>query len=486
MSEKGKNFVFIMADEHNSKVLGCYGHPIVKTPNLDLLAKKGTLFQNGYTNSPVCIPSRASFATGKYVHETGNWDNASPYDGKVKGWGHRLQESGNSVTSIGKLHYRNTTDPTGFDEQISPMHALDGQGDVFGSIREPDLPVRKQSRDLALEIGPGETQYTKYDREIRDKSCDWIQNIAKKKSENPWFLFVSFISPHYPLIVPEEFYEMYPLDEIELPKQRKEEMNHPWWDAFEKCWTFNEHFEDDEKRKIAIASYYGLCSFVDDNVGKILASIDDSGISEETRIMYIGDHGDNLGARNLWGKATMYEESVSVPMIISGEGFPKDSVIETPVSLIDCYPTIIESMGIELNEEDKKRPGKSLFSVVKDSVDMSRIVFSEYHAAGSITASYMIRHNKYKYIYYVGYRPELYDLENDPEELNDISEKPESQKILIEYENILRKILDPEKTDKSAKKDQRALVESYGGREHLLKRGGINTTPAPGKKAKFT
>ena len=84
MSEKAKNFVFIMADEHNSKVLGCYGHPIVKTPNLDLLAKKGTLFQNGYTNSPVCIPSRASFATGKYVHETGNWDNASPYDGKVK------------------------------------------------------------------------------------------------------------------------------------------------------------------------------------------------------------------------------------------------------------------------------------------------------------------------------------------------------------------------------------------------------------------
>ena len=143
-------------------------------------------------------------------------------------------------------------------------------------------------------------------------------------------------------------------------------------------------------------------------------------------------------------------------------------------------------MGIELNEEDKKRPGKSLFSVVKDSVDMSRIVFSEYHAAGSITASYMIRHNNYKYIYYVGYRPELYDLENDPEELNDISEKPESQKILIEYENILRKILDPEKTDKSAKKDQRELVESYGGREHLLKRGGINTTPAPGKKAKFT
>ena len=98
----------------------------------------------------------------------------------------------------------------------------------------------------------------------------------------------------------------------------------------------------------------------------------------------------------------------------------------------------------------------------------------------------MIRKDQYKYIHYAGYRPELYNLENDPEELNDISKEPESKETLIEYENILREMLDPEKTDKSAKKDQRELVESYGGRDYLLKRGGINTTPAPGKKAKFT
>ena len=486
MFKSPKNFIFIMADEHNSKALGCYGHPIVKTPNLDLLANSGTLFRNAYTNSPVCVPARASFATGKYIHETGNWDNASPYDGSQKGWGHRLQESGHLVTSIGKLHYTNTTDPTGFDKQISPMHTLNGQGDVFGSIREPSLPVRNQSRDLALEIGPGETQYIKYDREIRDKSCDWIREMADEKSGKPWFLFISFIAPHYPLIVPEEFYEMYPLNQIELPKKRKNNIDHPWWDAFEKCFTFDEHFENDEKRKIAIASYYGLCSFVDDNVGKILAAIDENGIREETRIMYVGDHGDNLGARNLWGKATMYEESVSIPMIVSGEGFPENSTIDTPVSLVDCYPTIIESMGEELNEEDNDRPGDSLFSVANNSTDMSRTIFSEYHAAGSISASFMIRKNKYKYIHYVGYKPELYDMENDPEELLDISERQDSQKILKEYEKILRDILDPEKADESAKKYQRELVEAYGGREYLLKRGGINTTPAPGGEAKFT
>ena len=129
---KPQNILYIMSDEHNPKMLGCYGHGQVKTPNLDRLAAQGTRFTSAYTNSPICIPSRAAFATGRYTHETKYWDNAMPYDGAIKGWGHRLINEGLRVESIGKLHYRSENLPTGFSKQIMPMHVMDGIGQIWG------------------------------------------------------------------------------------------------------------------------------------------------------------------------------------------------------------------------------------------------------------------------------------------------------------------------------------------------------------------
>ena len=148
------NLVFIMSDEHNARTLGCYGHGIVKTPHIDALAASGVRFTAAYTNCPICVPARASFATGRYAHETGYWDNAHPYDGRVPGWGHRLQATGHRVVSIGKLHYRNTTDPTGLDAQILPMHVKDGKGDLAGALRA-EMPPKTATKGLAEPAGAG-------------------------------------------------------------------------------------------------------------------------------------------------------------------------------------------------------------------------------------------------------------------------------------------------------------------------------------------
>jgi choline-sulfatase len=164
------NMLIIMADQHNPKMLGSRGHECVKTPNLDALASRGTRFDRAYTNSPLCVPARASFATGRYVHGNGCWDNAIAYEGSQPSWGHRLQAAGNPVVSIGKLHYRSEEDDTGFDEQIVPMHIMAGVGDLHGSIR-PDLPVRYQARQYVEEVGPGETKYSAYDRDITSRYC---------------------------------------------------------------------------------------------------------------------------------------------------------------------------------------------------------------------------------------------------------------------------------------------------------------------------
>ena len=142
------NFLVIMSDEHNPKVLGSSGHPIIQTPCLDALAKRGTVFEHTYTTSPVCIPARAGFATGKYINQIGFWDNADAYDGSIPSWHHIIRDQGFNVSSIGKLHFREYEEDHGFTEEQIPMHILKGKGDLLGLVRD-DLPKRGGSKKMA-------------------------------------------------------------------------------------------------------------------------------------------------------------------------------------------------------------------------------------------------------------------------------------------------------------------------------------------------
>ena len=477
-----KNLLIVMADEHNPKVLGCAGHPHVKTPNIDRLADSGTRFSAAYTNSPICIPARASFATGRYLHEIGNWDNAFPYTGDIPGWGHRLQSAEVPVVSIGKLHYRNEFDPTGFDQQINPMHVVNEIGDVLGAVRDP-LPVREKCRTLSEELGPGETPYIKYDRSIAEEAVNWLANAANNQDDQPWVLFVSFVCPHFPLIAPKEFFDLYNPDDMDLPKSAEiDSANHPWITAMRNCFIYDRFFND-EKRRLALASYYALCSFADDNVGKVINGLDASALSDQTRVVYLSDHGDNLGARGLWGKSTLFEESAGIPMIASGPDIPKGRVCNTPVSLVDLYPTALETTGIS---ESNRLPGRSLFDIAQRDDDPDRVVLSEYHAAGSTSGAFMIRRGRFKLIYYVGMEPQLFNLEADPEEMQDVSNLPKNAQILADLERCLFDIVDPNEVDRRAKRDQVALLDEHGGRDAVISKGTFGPTPAPGEKIEYT
>src|SRR5258706_8072297 len=128
------NLVIILSDQHNPRLMGCAGHPLVRTPNLDRLAAGGTRFASAYPNCPICVPSRASFATGRYVHQIRFWDNAIAYDGSVASWGHRLLAAGHPSVSIGKLHYRSAADANGFAPELLALHIVDGVGDLLGLL----------------------------------------------------------------------------------------------------------------------------------------------------------------------------------------------------------------------------------------------------------------------------------------------------------------------------------------------------------------
>ena len=265
----GQNVLFIMSDEHSRHVLGAYGNRIVKTPNLDRLAAEGTLFENAYANCPICVPSRASFATGRYVHEIGYWDNAFPYTGTPPSFGHRLHEHGHRCDSIGKLHYRGSEDPNGFDNEILPLHVLDGKGDLQGMLRQ-DPPKRTSTAQLAGDAGSGNSTYLAYDRQIRDAAIAWLQDAARQRSDRPWCLFVSFVCPHFPLVAPPEFFDLYPLESLPLPRLRAphEFPDHPVLRKLREVQDYEDHFRDEAHVRTAVAAYYGMVSFLDDNIGR--------------------------------------------------------------------------------------------------------------------------------------------------------------------------------------------------------------------------
>lgn len=479
------NLIFIMSDEHNKRVLGSYGHPMIRTPHLDRLALRGTRFTSAYTNCPICVPARAAFATGQYVHRIRYWDNAIAYDGRVPSWGHRLMAQGHRVTSIGKLHYVES-DPqrNGFDEEILPMHIVNGVGDLLGLIRD-ELPRRPGSAKLGPEAGRGESEYTHYDRSIAGETVRWLTEEAPRHRDKPWALYVGFVSPHFPLIAPPTFYDLYPEDTVAWPDMYEQDRRprHPFIDAMRKCLCFDEPFDPPMVRR-AIAAYMGLVSFLDDNIGRILRALEETGLASSTRIIYSSDHGDNLGTRGMWGKSTMYEESAGIPMIVAGPDIPANAVCDTPVTLADAFPTFVQGLGARPDTADAVLPGHSLLDIVRGAAP-PRTILSEYHAAGAVCGSYMIRHGKYKYIHYVGLPPMLFDLERDPYERVDLGRDPAHGGVVAECEAALRRIVNPEEADRLAKADQRAHIDKHGGKEAILKRGTFRYSPPPGVKAAY-
>jgi choline-sulfatase len=470
---KPTNLLFINADQHGRQVFGAYGNPVVKTPHLDRLAARGTRFANGYCPFPICVPSRASLATGRYAHTIGSWDNARPYIGtEAPSWGHRLTEQGHRVTTIGKLHYRRPEDPTGFPDQRIPMHVQEGEGDIHGLLR-PLMPPRNQ-RQWVLEAGPGEMEYTRYDRAIAEEAERYLRSEAVGQ-EKPWALYVSFLHPHLPLVVPEEYFNLYPPESLPMPTQwRAEEWHrHPALQLKRVQGMLDEPLDEPTIRR-AMAAYYGMVSFLDDQIGRVLRALDEAGLRDSTRIIYTADHGEMLGAHGLWWKNSMYEESVGVPVVVAGPDIPAGKVSQTPVNAIDCFPAIVEAVGARVAPEDADLPGESLFALASGP-DRDRVIFAEYHASASPSGIFMIRHGRYKYIHYVGFEPQLFDLEADPGETRDLAADPAHADALAACDAQLRAICDPEEVDRQAKADQQARIDAAGGTEAVLA-GGVKVT----------
>lgn len=477
------NFLFITSDEHTRRALGCYGASFLKTPNIDRLASQGTLFSNAYTNSPLCVPSRASFATGRYPHDNGHWDNGNAWDGVIPGWQHRCKAAGARTASIGKLHYQRTG-KLGLDEELLAMFLSNGGlGDGVGLLRKQQVPYRSPERQfgdgapiavcgpkmMSDAVGRGESNHTGYDRRITSEACNWLAENAAQ-NEAPWVLHVSFVAPHFPLIAPPEFYDLYADVEIPRPLQydADEQPKHPYVRALNRIWNYDDYFTEARMLE-ARTAYYGLCSWLDHNVGLLLAALDASGVRDDTYVLYASDHGECLGDRGIWSCSAMYEESLGVPMILSGPDVPKDKKVDSVVSLVDIFPTIVQAVGGTLTEADADLPGSTLIGIANGDTP-ERVVLSEYHAGGSITGAFMIRNGDWKFIYYVGLEPQLFNLRDDPDELVDLGTDPKFEETRKACEDMLRSVVDPEDANARAFSDQEEHIQRHGGINEILMR----------------
>jgi len=469
-----RNLLVILDDEHQRGILGCYGDPFAHTPNLDGLAARGATFLNAYTPSPICVPARASLHTGRHVHAVGAWDSAQPYRGAVRSWAHRLRDAGRDVVSVGKLHFRSGADDNGFSREVEPLHVKNGIGWARALLRR-DPPVSLDCYDYCEEVGAGESSYTAYDRRIAAAAADEIRAAARKGQ--PFALFVSFVSPHFPLIAPEPFLRRHAGQPLPPPPLwRAQAPRHPVIERLVEALPYDERFTPARMAE-ARAAYYGLVSFVDSCIGEVLRAVAETGQQEETAVVFSSDHGDSLGGHSLWAKSTMYEHSAGVPLIVAGPGVPAGRRVRTPASLIDVYPTVLQVMGLRPDAEEAALPGRSLIALAQAPDDPERAAFSEYHDGGSVTGFFLLRQGRWKYVHYVGYPPELYDLESDPLEARDLGTDPAHARQRAACEAALRRIVDPEAANAAAFRDQARAIERLGGERAVYDVPDFGYTP---------
>ncbi len=348
-----------------------------------------------------------------------------------------------------------------------------GKGWPQGLQRKPmvDFP---EASEMAAILGPGETSYTRYDREITAAAVDWLRRLPRK--HRPWVLYVSFVSPHFPLSAPDAFFDRY--RDVDLPRPYASDADarcHPVMQVMRQFWSYADYFDSDSEL-LALRNYYGLCSFLDDNVGQVLAALQDCGQGEDTWVVYTSDHGDMIGNHGIWGKSYMYEDSVGIPMVLKGPGLDP-GVNATPVSLVDLAATVEHLTGVERSIVTESWRGQSLLDIAINPVP-ARPVLSEYHDGGSPCGFYMLRQDRWKYVYYSeGHPPRLFDLHSDPRELHNLAEAEAYRVQVGELRQLLQRIMDPEQVNRQAFADQAKMIAALGGVESINAMPSFNHTP---------
>ncbi len=418
------NVVYIISDQHRRDFSGCYGHPLVKTPNLDRLASQSVRFGQAYTPSPLCITTRTVLLTGRELHRCG----APGIPGQKEcippqTLASLYRQAGYATAAFGKVHVPGETDANdiGFDERAlriyTPMsndyqHAI-GLDNFWkycsylpGYVPPGNPPGRhtynptNQAIDLPDDLI--------MDSMVADRSLDFL----RRNRANPFFLWVGFEKPHPELYAPQRFHDMYNPADMPLPEDMWDSRetlpdtvyDNPTFPIFRQG-----DFTDDQLRN-CMAAYCANVTYLDEQIGRVLDGIEEMGLADNTIVVYTTDHGENLFKRAMIHKMCFFEEAVGVPLMVRTPGMTRPgAACDHLVGTLDLFPTLLESCGLEIPEGTD---GKSLRLAMEADEPIHDAVFSELYVYG--TAQRMMRTSHWKYIHSHNDLHEMYDLQADP------------------------------------------------------------------------
>ena len=414
VDRKRPNLLYIHSDQHNPAVTGCYGDPIVQTPNLDALATNGIVFTNVYCPSPVCVPSRMSMLTGRYPYEIEVWTNSHILDSGAPTFAHAMGAAGYHPVLIGRMYAIGPDQLHGYAERLVGDHG----SNYPGSGEAPE-----NLRASLQNAGAGQSSYQVHDEDVTAATVNYLNQLGVRKraglAAEPFCLSVGFLLPHSPYVVRRGDYDIY-RDVMTMPKHPEpfSDALHPyfrWW----RKWCGWEAVPESEILR-ARTAYWALVTRMDAMIGEILMTLRKDNLEENTLILYTSDHGDQVGEHGLWMKRTFYEGSVKVPAVLSWTGvLPEGVRCDRVLSSLDLHATMLEALRAP---QLPNAHGRSVLNLIRSGeAGWEDVALSEYCTYEGCLHR-MIWCDEWKLNYYHGQEPQLFNLAEDPHELKDLAQ----------------------------------------------------------------
>ncbi|HEY3841572.1 MAG TPA: sulfatase-like hydrolase/transferase [Bryobacteraceae bacterium] len=479
-TRRASSILFLMADQFRYDCLGANGNRLIHTPNLDRLASQSANFSNAFVQSPVCVPSRVTYFTGRYAHSHKNRVNYTPCDPSEVFLQRMLKDAGYQTGCVGKLHFYPPTAEharsTGYDRVL--LHDGVGSTDPYSDYvkwrRTHDPKAATPYTALAKDIAPGKNPFrSAIDYEYTpthwtgEESCRMLQDFTA--SPKPFFLLASFFKPHSPFDTPAPYDSLYDNVDMPLPRHRAtlediQKLPLPLQKLILRG-NGREYQTDPQRLQWMYRSYYAACSMVDYELGRILDVLEKSGRADDTIVVFGTDHGAQLLEHGLMDKNVFFESSVHVPFLMRFPGHIAPSRPDELIGMVDVLPTLLEYCGIPV---PKRVQGRSFASPGPRQMVFSENIIPEIITGGNMKMAFvpgqgvagirhpdakMVRTSKWKLNYYPGNGEELYDLENDPhEERNLASEAAHRNTVSDLRQAILDWMITADENDQIAEK----------------------------------
>ena len=423
------NILLMMADQMAAPALPFYGHPVARSPNLVRLAEEGVVFDSAYCSSPLCAPSRASLVTGQLPSRIDAYDNAAAFPSSVPTFGHYLRDLGYQTCLCGKMHFIGPDQLHGFEERLTTdIYPAD-----FGWTPDWEYPEERPSwyHNMLSVVQAGTcltSNQLDFDEEVAFRAVRKIYELARQDDGRPFCLFVSFTHPHDPFAITQEYWDRYDHDGVDLPKVSPIPFDQldPHSQRLHHVCDLGRYRQTEDRVRAARHAYYGAISYVDDKVGQLLAALRATGLADSTVVVFTSDHGEMLGERGLWYKMNFFEWSARVPLVIHAPQRFSPHRVGQHVSLMDVMPTLVElaAAGMDVDLADHI-DGRSLVPFLDGQQVEPVSVLGEILCEGAVAPILMMRRGRYKYIYSAVDPEQLYDLEDDPDELNNLAGEPD-------------------------------------------------------------